>query len=110
MKGRMKVPTRDLTQRQRDIKAMLDKSLSAQDIADELDISRNAVYAQLEAMKKKGVLPRDYTPSGQPPRAARSTPAVAPGDGTLIAQLAGVMRAHADELERMAAEIRAMLG
>lgn len=57
-----------LTPRQRDIKERLDKGMQAREIAAELDITRNAVYQQIQRGRKQGWLPADYTPTGQPMR------------------------------------------
>lgn len=60
-----------LTDRQREIKELLDKGWGARDIGEELGISRNAVYQQIQRMRKHGNLSAQYTPSGQPPREPR---------------------------------------
>lgn len=60
-----------LTDRQREIKNLLDQGLGAREIGDELGISRNAVYQQIQRMRKNGNLSAQYTPSGQPPREDR---------------------------------------
>lgn len=57
-----------MTDRQREIKARLDQGKGARQIADELGISRNAVYQQMQRMKRNGNLAAYFTPSGQPPR------------------------------------------
>lgn len=60
-----------LTDRQEAIKELIDKGLSAREIAGKLNISRNAVYQQISALKKKGALAPGFTPSGEtriPPR------------------------------------------
>ncbi len=57
-----------LTERQREIKVRLDQGRGAREIANELGITRNAVYQQIQRMRKYGVLEHDYTPTGQAPR------------------------------------------
>ncbi len=57
-----------LTERQDQIKTRLENGMRAQEVADELGISRNAVYQQIQRMRHHGDLPSNYTPSGQPSR------------------------------------------
>jgi transposase-like protein len=57
-----------LTERQRQIKTRLENGMGAREVADELGISRNAVYQQIQRMRHHGDLPSGYTPSGQPTR------------------------------------------
>jgi DNA-binding transcriptional ArsR family regulator len=57
-----------LTKRQREILERLEQDMPVKKIATDLGVSRNAVYLQIERLRDRGVLPRDYTPSGQPPR------------------------------------------
>lgn len=57
-----------LTSRQRDIKERLDKGMQAREIANDLGITRNAVYQQIQRGRKLGWLPADYTPTGLPMR------------------------------------------
>lgn len=54
-----------LTTRQSEIKDLLDEGLGAREIGERLDISRNAVYQQIAAMRRKGVLEPGWTPSGE---------------------------------------------
>jgi len=58
----------DLTERQQQIKARLDNGMGAKEVSQELGISRNAVYQQIQRMRRHGFLLQDYTPTGQPPR------------------------------------------
>lgn len=55
----------DMTERQMQIHMMLEEGMSAKDIATELAITRNAVYQQIQALKKKGILDAAYTPTGE---------------------------------------------
>src|SRR5437868_1597307 len=57
-----------LTDRQRTIKSRLDEGKGARQIAEELGITRNAVYQQIQRLRRDGVVPPDYTPTGAPVR------------------------------------------
>lgn len=57
-----------LTDRQREIKKRLDKGMGAREIAADLGISRNAVYQQIQRMRRYGELDPGFTPTGAPPR------------------------------------------
>ncbi|MDQ3729338.1 MAG: Lrp/AsnC family transcriptional regulator [Actinomycetota bacterium] len=63
-----------LTKRQHEILERLELRTPVKRIATDLGVSRNAVYLQIERLRERGVLPRDYTPSGQPPRSASPAP------------------------------------
>ena len=68
----------ELTKRQHEILERLEEAMPVKKIAKDLGVSRNAVYLQIERLRAKGVLPPDYTPSGQPPRTRpRAAPAEA---------------------------------
>lgn len=54
-----------LTDRQEAILGLIHEGHGAREIADKLEISRNAVYQQISALKKKGVLAPAFTPSGE---------------------------------------------
>lgn len=69
--GRNAAMAEPLTDRQREIKELLDTGLTAREIGEHLGISRNAVYQQIQRMRKHGNLAGSYTPSGQPPRESR---------------------------------------
>jgi predicted ArsR family transcriptional regulator len=73
-----------LTDRQQEIKTRLDAGLGAREIAQELGITRNAVYQQISRLRKYGVLEPDYTPTGQPVRERQ------PGAEVLASLLNGV--------------------
>lgn len=60
-----------MTDRQREIKQLLDRGKQAREIGVEMGISRNAVYQQIQRMRRNGVLPSSYTPSGVAPRDTR---------------------------------------
>lgn len=57
-----------MTDRQQQIKDRLDKGMTAREAAADLGISRNAVYQQIQRMRRNGTLDADYTPTGQPVR------------------------------------------
>lgn len=57
-----------LTERQREIKKLLIKGMGAREIAEELGITRNAVYQQIQRLRRNGELDPGFTPTGQPPR------------------------------------------
>ena len=59
----------DLTKRQREVIERLEQGMSVKHIAVDMGISRNAVYQHVEKLRQRGVLPDEYTPSGQPTRA-----------------------------------------
>lgn len=58
----------DLTDRQRAVKARLDQGMSARQIAEELGITRNAVYQQIQRLRRFGILEKGFTASGLPAR------------------------------------------
>jgi DNA-binding transcriptional MocR family regulator len=99
-----------LTKRQHEILERLEQDMPVKKIATDLGVSRNAVYLQIERLRDRGVLPRDYTPSGQPPRAplpapmpglelGPAVPAPGFGPGSLTA-----MRSELAELRRPAGQ------
>ena len=99
-----------LTKRQHEILERLEQGMPVKKIATDLGVSRNAVYLQIERLRGRGVLPRDYTPSGQPPRGpvpspmaglelGAAVPAPGFGPGSLTA-----MRSELAELRRAPAE------
>jgi DNA-binding transcriptional MocR family regulator len=99
-----------LTKRQHEILERLEQDMPVKKIATDLGVSRNAVYLQIERLRDRGVLPRDYTPSGQPPRAplpapmpgldlGAAVPAPGFGPGSLTA-----MRSELAELRRPAGQ------
>jgi len=55
----------ELTDRQAEILALLNAGEKATKIADQLGITRNAVYQQIQAIKRKGALDHAFTPSGE---------------------------------------------
>ena len=63
-----------LTKRQHEILERLEQDMPVKKIATDLGVSRNAIYLQIERLRDRGALPRDYTPSGQPPRSVPPKP------------------------------------
>ena len=63
-----------LTKRQHEILERLEQDMPVKKIATDLGVSRNAVYLQIDRLRDRGVLPREYTPSGQPPRTQPPSP------------------------------------
>lgn len=63
-----------LSKRQREILERLEQDMPVRRIATDLGVSRNAVYLQIDRLRRDGVLPATYTPSGQPPRAPLPQP------------------------------------
>jgi hypothetical protein len=55
----------DITDRQQEVLDLLRAGMKARAVGEELGISRNAVYQQIQALKKKGLLDATYTPSGE---------------------------------------------
>lgn len=57
---------RELTDRQQEILDLLvDRALPARDIAEQLGITRNAVYSTIARLRQKGALDPNWTPSGE---------------------------------------------
>jgi predicted transcriptional regulator len=61
-------PHAHLTKRQQQVFDRLEQGMTAKEIATDVGISRNAVYQQIERLRRQGALAETYTPSGQPPR------------------------------------------
>jgi transposase-like protein len=59
-----------LTKRQREVLERLEQGYGAKQIANDLGVTRNAVYQHIERLRRQGALAETYTPSGQPPRGA----------------------------------------
>jgi len=108
----------ELTTRQSEIKDLLDEGLDARSIADRLGITRNAVYQQINALKKKGALTADYTPSGEvrvPPDGIVHLPTMAPAGSAasssahlqVISQLVDMNRVLIDTVARLTDELAA---
>jgi DNA-binding CsgD family transcriptional regulator len=61
-------PRAQLTKRQQEVLDRLEQGLGAKEIANDIGVSRNAVYQHIERLRRQGALAESYTPSGQPPR------------------------------------------
>lgn len=103
------MPMSNLTERQQEVLQRLEKSMGAQAIADELGITRNAVYQQIQAIRKKGYLDPGFTPSGQAPRAIDAPPQLRAGESALEYLVTRQLEI-ADMLERLATQLRAEVG
>jgi len=100
----------EITASQQAIKDRLDQGKQAREIANELGITRNAVYQQIQRMRRNGVLDADYTPTGVPVREINRQGALeqllaAHGDG---GELDAGARALALELARVRDELDAI--
>jgi hypothetical protein len=103
-------PAGGLTKRQREVLERLELGMGAKQIANDIGISRNAVYQTIERLRRQGALAETYTPSGQPPRRLPAGggvalgPAVAAPRDSALARLREVPRAgDADERDYAAA-------
>ena len=82
-------PTPTLTKRQQEVLDRLGQGMGAKQIANDIGVSRNAVYQHIERLRRQGALAESYTPSGQPPRrldvgsAPRSRRRLAPRESAL---------------------------
>ena len=65
-----------LTKRQREVLERLEQGFAVKQIANDLGVTRNAVYQHVERLRRQGALSESYTPSGQPPRRALETGSV----------------------------------
>ena len=61
-------PYAELTKRQQEVLDRLEQGRAVKEIADDIGVSRNAVYQHIERLRRQGALAETYTPSGQPPR------------------------------------------
>lgn len=92
-----------LTERQQQIKDLLDAGVPAREVGEKLGITRNAVYQQIAAMRKKGALPLSYTPGGTP-----STAAGAPHPAASTDQME-VIRMLVEQNSALTAQVSALL-
>lgn len=58
----------ELTESQRKVLELLEQGLTAIQVAEELGITRNAVNQTIARLRKYGVLPSNWTPSGRNPQ------------------------------------------
>lgn len=75
-----------MTPRQREVLTLLQAGEQPTQIANQLGISRNAVYQQIHTLRKRGHLPAGWTATGRPPRSDDS--GAAPGAAVLQSLLA----------------------
>jgi transposase-like protein len=66
MQGVYTTPQR--TKRQREVLERLEAGYAVKQIATDLGVTRNAVYATIDRLRLQGALPADFTASGQLPR------------------------------------------
>ncbi len=98
-----------LTPRQQQVKDALSEHKQAREIAEELGISRNAVYQQIQRLRRIGELDFDFTPTGTPVRERRpqadprplQSKALEAGGRALAMELARVR----DDLDRISARL-----
>lgn len=55
----------EITARQQEVLDLLDSGKKVREIGEDLGITRNAVYQQIQALKKKGLLKPEYTQTGE---------------------------------------------
>jgi transposase-like protein len=56
------------TKRQQEVLERLEAGQAVKEIATDLGVTRNAVYATIDRLRRHGALPADFTASGQLPR------------------------------------------
>jgi hypothetical protein len=66
MEGTYTTPQR--TKRQAEVLERLEAGYAVKQIATDLGVTRNAVYATIDRLRLQGALPADFTASGQLPR------------------------------------------
>lgn len=66
MEGTYTTPQR--TKRQQEVLERLEAGYAVKQIATDLGVTRNAVYATIDRLRLQGALPADFTASGQLPR------------------------------------------
>ena len=60
--------TANRTKRQQEVLERLQDGAPVKQIATDLGVTRNAVYATIDRLRLQGAVPADFTPSGQLPR------------------------------------------
>ena len=58
----------DLTKRQREVLERVELGYSVRHIANDIGVTRNAVYQTIDRLRRSGALPETFTVSGQPSR------------------------------------------
>lgn len=101
----------DMTERQTQVLEALNAGKAAREIAEDLGISRNAVYAQITALKRKNVLPADWTPTGEVRTPAHLVAGRAPQDAPaymdVIKELVDMNRQLVNMLEQRTSDVAA---
>lgn len=107
----------NLTERQQQVKDLLDQGIQAREIGERLGISRNAVYQTIARLKKYGVLESDFTASGEPAPQTRVLQQLTNGlehasttHGTLVATLVDELARTQQELAGIANRLAKLLG
>ena len=115
----------NLTERQQQVKDLLDQGIQAREIGERLGISRNAVYQTIARLKKYGVLDESFTPTGEPSPQKRVLTELTKGlehtpmpglptdtraTGTLVATLVDELARTQQELASIANRLAKLLG
>jgi predicted transcriptional regulator len=95
--------TTELTGRPAEVKQRLQRGMAPKDIADDLGITRNAVYQHIGRLKREGVIPDD----APRPRATRARRASQAGVLDAAERFINEQRARLDAIEAQEAELRA---
>jgi transposase-like protein len=100
-----------LSKRQGEVLERLEAGYSVRKIATDIGVTRSAVYQIIDRLRREGVVPDEFTPSGRPPRLRRGAAEVAAApSGSRLAELrelsrrSGSGRAYADVLAAAVAE------
>ena len=64
-----------LTKRQTEVLERLEQGFPVKAIAQDMGVTRNAVYQHIDRLRQQGALPETFTASGQPPRRTEALPA-----------------------------------
>jgi predicted ArsR family transcriptional regulator len=102
-----------MTHRQQEIKTRLDDGMTVREIAADLGITRNGVYQHIHSMRRRGVLPSAYTPTGRHLRARLPSTSIAELEKTesdlAIRLLLNEIERTREELERITQRLSAIL-
>jgi DNA-binding CsgD family transcriptional regulator len=104
-----------VTHRQQEIKSRLNDGMSVRDIASDLGITRNGVYQHIHSMRRRGLLPRGYTPTGRKLHARAQLPDHEIGElerseaDLAIRLLLTEIKRTRDELERITRRLSAIV-
>jgi len=64
-----------LTKRQTEVLERLEQGFPVKTIAQDMGVTRNAVYQHIDRLRRQGAVPEAFTASGQPPRRPDALPA-----------------------------------